>query len=212
MTNPLEEAIPNEDEQAIIDRNKEIVRLWAKSWSHQKIAEHFGVSRVRITQILGNIRSNWKKEFMEDYNFFVNRELARIDALEAEAWEAWERSKRALKSVKYKTGMERGVDTDLTELEYLADDQSRLVTAEGNHYFLKQVESCINMRIRVLGLTAKDKRDADKQTRQNQMIDEMVESLKNGNTTVDVVKSFFPPAVYEEVFIKSGLDKNGNKP
>src|SRR5262249_40491485 len=91
-------------------------------------------------------------QYASDLNTAKQRELAKIDGLEAAAWQAWERSCQDAETLH--SGALKG-RTD-TEGKPLPDVQKSYKTVQGqtgDARFLELVHSCIAQRRKILGLT-----------------------------------------------------------
>jgi hypothetical protein len=60
--------------------------------SMPRIADALGVHKSQISRDFKIIKARWREHYASDFNAPKQRELAKIDGLEAAAWQAWERS------------------------------------------------------------------------------------------------------------------------
>src|SRR5215471_18389236 len=57
-----------------------------------RIAADLGVHKSQISRDFKIIKAQWRDRYAADLNTAKQRELAKLDGLEAAAWQAWERS------------------------------------------------------------------------------------------------------------------------
>src|SRR4029077_11633627 len=57
-----------------------------------RIAHELGVHKSQISRDFKIIKARWRDQYATDLNTAKQRELAKIDGLEAAAWQAWEQS------------------------------------------------------------------------------------------------------------------------
>jgi hypothetical protein len=113
--------------------------LYLNGVSQAEIAERLGVSQPQICEDLQSIRAEWVASAVVDFGAKKAEELAKLDHLERVAWASWEESRN----------------------RYDADDVLLARRAPGDPRFLKQVESCIEKRLKALGLNAPEAFSAD---------------------------------------------------
>ena len=95
-----------------------------------------------IAKDMARIRAEWRTSRIADFDAKIDKELAVIDHLEAEAWAGWQRSIGKVKVTTQKTTAEGEETTVRTEHQ------------AGDPRFLAQVDSCVDKRCRILGLYA----------------------------------------------------------
>jgi lambda repressor-like predicted transcriptional regulator len=78
----------------VADRRDLIADLHLKGCSMAAIARRLGVSRRTVERDLDAIRNAWREARRDAVQEAVDRELARLDLLEREAWEGWQRSQQ----------------------------------------------------------------------------------------------------------------------
>ena len=127
-----------------------ITRLYLEGKSQSHIANVVGVSQQQISSDLKAIQKRWKKDTAFNLDEAKNRELARIDNLEATYWTAWENSckKRVAKSIR------QSFD------DLLSGDSNNAIRTEerdGNPLLLNGVLECIKQRCKILGINAPEK-------------------------------------------------------
>jgi hypothetical protein len=144
--------MPDTDEVLAVERRAKVASLYTSGRNQMAIANELGIALSQVRVDLAWIHEQWLDRMMLDRDQFVAVELAKIDKLEQTAWEAWERSTqpRLEKSRQTRTHGIKGqksVDEEVKE-------GGRSTMRDGNVAFLSQVERCIVMRIKLLGLNA----------------------------------------------------------
>jgi len=89
------------------------------------------------------VRREWRDSRIRDFDEAVNRELAKVDRLEREAWNAWQRSREPLESTRVVSDGAGGKTA-----------QKVVRQRDGDPRFLEQVHKCIATRRALLGLDA----------------------------------------------------------
>jgi hypothetical protein len=116
-----------------------------------RIAHELGVHKSQISRDFKIIKARWRDQYATDLNAAKQRELAKIDGLEAAAWQAWEQSCQDAET------LHSGVLTGRTDKDgkSLPDAQRSWKTVQGqtgDARFLELVHSCIAQRCKILGL------------------------------------------------------------
>jgi hypothetical protein len=116
-----------------------------------RIAHELGVHKSQISRDFKIIKARWRDQYATDLNTAKQRELAKIDGLEAAAWQAWEQSCQDAET------LHSGVLTGRTDKDgkSLPDVQKSWKTVQGqtgDARFLELVSSCIAQRCKILGL------------------------------------------------------------
>ena len=116
-----------------------------------RIAHELGVHKSQISRDFKVIKARWRDQYAEDFNAAKQRELAKIDSLEAAAWQAWERSCAHAETLH--TGVLTGrTDKDGTALPDLKKSWKTVKGQNGDARFLELVHTCIAQRCKLLGL------------------------------------------------------------
>lgn len=115
------------------------------------IARDLGVSQAVISDDLVEIRRRWKAQSVAAYDEHVAEQLAKIDAVEREAWAAWAKSKEP-HTITNSSSREGGKAAG-----YMAS--VRTIDRIGNPVFLQGVLTCIERRCKLLGLDKPEKRE-----------------------------------------------------
>ena len=150
-----------------------IAQRYLRGWSLQEIAD--GIPTINggkytltvrtITSDIARLRDEWKERAQVSIADAKTKELAKIDALEEEAWRAWQRSvqeKKRQKTGRRETaelkatgeGTKRGTDGKQQDsVEVWKDEQY------GDPRFFAVVQWCIDKRCKLLGLDAPAKHE-----------------------------------------------------
>lgn len=124
-------------------------------FSLREIAQRCGELTVRqIRRDLTHIRQIWADSASQDVKFYLSKELARIDLIEAEAWRAWE------KSCQPEVELIRQTESGEGNQKVRKRGRKTKFTA-GNPAFLAQMLGCMDRRIRLLGLEDRTQGGAD---------------------------------------------------
>jgi hypothetical protein len=84
----------------------------------------------------------WSQSLKENLDFLLNREFARLDALEAQAWKAWRESREKQTSTTYdKTKSPDGVTVRKGK---------RISTSAGEAAFMSIILECIKTRLKYI--------------------------------------------------------------
>src|SRR5262249_41025829 len=71
-----------------------IARLYLEGKTQAEIGEQIGVSQQQVAYDLKKIKAEWREQRTFDYTQIQNKQLAKIDLIEQEAWEAFRRSQQ----------------------------------------------------------------------------------------------------------------------
>ena len=107
------------------------------------IAQSLGLAPNLVGYHLRVLRQRWREQSDRDIDDALSEQLAKLDAIESEAWESWRRSQQP-------------IETTLRESAGTGRDMAmvRQVTTAGDPRFLEQVAKCIELRCKLLGLDA----------------------------------------------------------
>lgn len=118
-----------------------VSELYLTRQSHAKIAEQAGLSVQQVRTCLIQLQEEWLSRATWNFNQRQAEELARIDNLEAHYWDAYKRSQ-----------------ADALATEEHDGERPKTVTKkkkrDGDAEYLRGVQSCIEMRCKILGLNA----------------------------------------------------------
>jgi len=91
------------EELALQQRRKHVAELYLRGQTQWQIAHAMDVNQAQISRDLKVIRREWLNSAVQDFDARKAQELAKIDAVEAEAWAAWRRSQDPAETVKAST-------------------------------------------------------------------------------------------------------------
>lgn len=132
-----------------------VASLYLQGWYQTEIAAELKITQQQVSYDLKVIRERWKKATIENYNEYIFRELERIDLLEREYWTAWQNSKEERMKARQEMGDKKGPDGRPLVTKASMEREQR----DGNPSFLAGIERCIEMRCKLLGLNAPEKRE-----------------------------------------------------
>jgi len=125
-----------------LERVENVAKLWLSGHSLRDIAEIVGKSLAQIRRDLEHARAIWAKSLKENLDFLLNRELSRLDTLEAEAWRAWRESRRDQTSTSYsKTKSPDGTTVQKGK---------RVSKTAGEAPFMGIILECIKTRLKII--------------------------------------------------------------
>lgn len=136
----------------------DVGRLYLRGQTQQQIADALAIHQSTVSRHLAEVRSAWLEGAKADFDEKLCRELAKIDALEAEYWAEWEDSKKSKRTV-VREKREQYPEPD-------PDDDSEPAEAEcvvtsvrneqrnGDPRYLQGVQWCIDRRLKLLGADA----------------------------------------------------------
>jgi hypothetical protein len=129
----------------ILERRRRVAAALVRGQSQWQIAQTEGVDPAQISRDLSAIRQEWRQSALIDFEARQAEELARIDAVEAEAWAAWDRSKQ---------DTERRQARTVTTPSGQRTEASRVESVQcGDPRFLTQIMACVKHRCDLLGLS-----------------------------------------------------------
>src|SRR5262249_11502721 len=116
-----------------------------------RIGHELRVHKSKISRDFKIIKARWREHYASDFNTAKQRELAKIDGLEAAAWQAWERSCKDAETLH--TGVLTGrTDKDGTALPDVKKSWKTVKGQSGDARFLEIVHTCVAQRCKLLGL------------------------------------------------------------
>lgn len=128
--------------------------------------EGYTISHVQVMKDMQRVQIQWKKDRLDSVDDYVQRELEKLDKIEAEAWAAWESSKfgkvrkksRNLtgKKVAYVDDSKEG-DEDATVYDGFTEEGTE--TSSGNPKFMDVILNAMQRRAKLLGLDSPEKVD-----------------------------------------------------
>jgi len=137
------------DKFAVLERRKRVADLYLRGRSQWEIALELVIGQATVSRDLVAQRADWRESNSLAIDALLQRELAKVDLLEAEAWLAWERSKEN----KERATKERASGEASARSKVVVVTEGRLPENE----YLKTVMACIDKRCAILGLDAPKK-------------------------------------------------------
>lgn len=129
------------------ERERDLARIskyFIRGYTQAQIGEIIGRSQQQIGYDLRQMMKRWRAEYILNMDELVQRELVKIDNLEATYWEAWDRS------IQEKKTKSQGKSQDSDGFRNTA--QLRTEEMLGNPAYLEGVRWCIKRRCELLGL------------------------------------------------------------
>jgi predicted DNA-binding protein (UPF0251 family) len=129
----------------LLERRQQVKELWVRQTPQWRIAKQLDISQATVCRDLKAIRRALAAALADDAGQQrLLAEVAKLDALEAQAWAAWERScadaeVRLVKSVKTEDGKRE-------------EASKREEGQAGDPRFLAEVRACVKQRCELLGL------------------------------------------------------------
>lgn len=137
--------------EQLAERRQRVSEMYLECQSMADIGRQLGVSAQTIYKDICWAREQWRTRAADAIEVLKQRELAKIDHLEVEAWRGWLRSTGRTVIVKHDTGsgtLGRGelgqIDKTSETVEYKAGDPR----------FLEIIKGCIESRRKILGIDA----------------------------------------------------------
>src|SRR5437016_10952023 len=126
-----QEAIARYSDLELELKRSRIVQMYLRGKSTPEIAREVGLTHVAVDQHILTVRDRWVAAAVINIDALVQQEIAKLDHLEAAFWDAWE------KSANWGDRERPG---------------KRSFSIAGDAAFLMGVYSCIDRRIKLLGL------------------------------------------------------------
>lgn len=123
-----------------------IADLYLRGHRQSEIAQQLELHQTQISYDLRIIQKRWRESSIINFNEAKQRELARIDALEREAWQAFERSKAEHKRTRQ--SKRTGGETESSDAFIEREDR------DGDPRFMEIILKCIVQRSNILGINA----------------------------------------------------------
>lgn len=116
-----------------------------------RVNRPYTLSKTAIHNDLADLKARWRAESVSDMGDRIARQLASIDAQEAEAWQAWRKSKGEVTEVVQEQSEDGG--TGKTKTPSHSRAVVRKTMSHGDPRYMGIISSCIEARNRLLGLT-----------------------------------------------------------
>lgn len=132
----------------VLERRREVAQRYLRGERQSSIAQFFAVSQAQISMDLKAIHAEWLNRVLQDFSTAKAEELAKLDAIEREAWDAWQRSQS---------------EAEVTSQSLTMPDKRKVSvqrkTQVGDARYLEVVLQCIQRRCALLGLDAPRQED-----------------------------------------------------
>ena len=140
-------------QQQIADRRRNVANLYLRGAWQPEIAKEVGVSQSTISRDLAVVRRQWLKEASKDYDAKVAQELAKIDAVELEAWTEWKKSKERERTKRMIKESRKG------EVIQAIEETVTVETLLPEGRYLEIIQKCIARRCKLMGLDAPERHE-----------------------------------------------------
>lgn len=128
------------------------VELWLKGWTLRAIATQVGISEGQVRYDLRQVEQEWRAKAVYDFDLIRQRELRRIDLLEAEAWAAWEKSKGPREITTTRQSKKVLAPVEMTSTTTAASKRNEQRDPDAR--YMAVIQWCISERAKLLGLYA----------------------------------------------------------
>lgn len=162
------------EEVSLVLRRQIVAERYLRGEYQSQIAQALGITQQQISQDLKVVRAAWLASTLRDFDALKSEQLAKVDAVEVEAWDAWARSKQP-----------REV-TVTEQTEGASATRKASVRREGqagDPRFLERIQKCIEQRCDILGLHAPKRYKFDWET----LSDRQLERLAAGDDPLAVM-------------------------
>lgn len=134
-------------ESKVAARRREVAARYVRGEYQSAIANALHITQQQISLDLKAIRAEWLQSTLRDFDALKGEQLAKIDAIELEAWAAWGRSKQPR-------------EVTITEASE-GTHPSRKATMRkegqaGDPRFLAEIGKCVDRRCAILGIGARE--------------------------------------------------------
>lgn len=128
------------DAYAILERRQKVAARYVRGQTQWEIARAFEVTQATISRDLTEIRKEWLASAVRNMDEIKAKELAKIDATEAEAWKAWTKSQENAEVLR-------------TRMRESESETEKIVKGQaGDSKFLDIILKCIKQRCEILGV------------------------------------------------------------
>jgi len=112
----------------------------------------YTLSLGQIAADMKIVLKEWQDERKEFIDFVVDRELKKLDIIEAECWEAWDKSKQGKKTTKFSGGQITNTSVSGGKIK-----ERSLEETSGEVKYLDKIFDCMDRRKDLLGYAAAKK-------------------------------------------------------
>lgn len=144
MPGPAPRPTPH-DTIRLAQRRQLVAARYLRGEYQSQIAQDLGLTQAQISLDLKAIRAEWLKATLRDFDALKGEQLAKIDAIELEAWASWEKSKqpREVTITEATEGPRPGRKASVRKEGQVGDPR-----------FLSEILKCVERRCSLLGLDA----------------------------------------------------------
>jgi transposase len=139
-------------------RRNLVLEHYLRGWSFSKISKELKVVRSTISKDISAIREEWRRSRADSFHSEQLHELARIDAIEREAWAQWESSKAEEVTTRAETEV---LITEENGRQVRKPGAERVIrvtkTRNADPRYMDTIRWCVEMRCKLLGLLAPSK-------------------------------------------------------
>lgn len=134
-----------------------IARHYLRGWSQNEIANRiseertYSLSQATISNEIKLLHEKWRESYLVDIDAVKAKELARLDELELAYWEGWQRSLRNTEDQEQSAVQDKYGSNQNKSYERKSVTKSTK-QRDGHVDFLKGVERCIALRLKIFGL------------------------------------------------------------
>jgi len=112
----------------------------------------YTLSLGQIAADMKKVLQEWQDERKDFIDYVVDRELKKLDIIEAECWEAWDKSKQGKKTTKFSGGQITNTSVSGGKIK-----ERSLEETSGDVKYLDKIFDCMDMRKDLLGYAAAKK-------------------------------------------------------
>lgn len=139
-------------------RKNLVLDYYLKGWSLSKISKELKVARSTISKDIAAIRQEWRCSRSDSFHSQQLHELARIDAIEREAWAQWESSKAEEVTTRAETEVLITQENGRQVRRPGAERVTRVTKIRNaDPRYMDTIRWCVEMRCKILGLLAPSK-------------------------------------------------------
>jgi hypothetical protein len=142
-------------------RKNLVLDYYLKGWSLSKISQELKVARSTISKDITAIREEWRCSRADSFHSQQLHELARIDAIEREAWAQWESSKAEEVTTRAETEVLISEENGRQIRRPGAERVIRVTKIRNaDPRYMDTIRWCVEQRCKMLGLLAPSKMGA----------------------------------------------------
>lgn len=120
--------------------------------NNEQKGKGYSLSLGQVAHDMKNILQEWQDERKEFIDYVVDRELKKLDIIEAECWVAWDKSKLGKKTTKFSGGQVSATAVSGGKIK-----ERSLEETSGDVKYLDKIFDCMDRRKDLLGYAAAKK-------------------------------------------------------